>query len=147
VTLLEVVSINVHQTREVLHLEAGSATLTVTGNHRMMTPMAGCAGVPQQEVKAYQLEKGSIVMCKSKEGNIAARELTDVYVMNIEESHPALEVLEIAFKPDEPVAVYQATSTLLSKGFKKKPVRRGHRKSGSASDRCSIPNTQGEYSD
>lgn len=147
VTLLEVVSIKVHQTREVLLLEAGSAMLTVTENHRMMTPAVGCAASSQQEVKAYQLAAGDAVMCKTKEGKIVARQLTDVFVMNIEESNSASEVFEVTFKPDKPVAVFQVPSTLLSKGFKKKPVRRGHRKSGKAPDGIQMPDTEGEYSD
>lgn len=57
-------------------------------------------------------------------------------------------VLKLGFTPDLPVAVFETPPAILSHGHKK--IRRGwgaRRRSGQDNEQCSIPDTQGYYSD
>jgi len=145
VTVLEVSSVVPNKAREVLQLEAGEAKLTVTGTHRMLVPHRGDSG-KASEVPAGRLNVGDAILCKTHDGASIAQELTSVLVMVGEED---IDVLQIAFVPDVPVAVFEEPSmSLLSKGFRKKKTRRTYKQKAGRDGTDSIPDTAaGDYSD
>merc|ERR1712032_1556019 len=136
VKVLQVTHLTIHKTKELIELQAGEATLLVTHNHRMLASWP-CSEAPR-DVQAGTLQIGDSVFCKEV-GSMRLRQLTDVRVFaNDDVEH---EVYEITFSPDEPVAVFQEPSEcLLSKGYKKKAVRRGlNRGRPQRSDAISVP--------
>jgi len=145
VTVLAVSSVVPNKAREVLQLEAGEAKLTVTGTHRMLLPQSGDSS-KTSEVPAGRLSVGDSILCKTQDGAGIAQELTSVLVMVGEED---IDVLQIAFSPDVPVAALEEPSmSLLSKGFKKKKTRRTKKQKAARDETGSIPDTAaGEYSD
>lgn len=148
ITTLEVIKVMVHKSRELLYLEAGEAKLTVTGNHRMLAPQVNMVSTDAvRDVNAAVLQVGDFIICKTQDGSIP-RQLTDVCLITFEEGAEE-DVIEITFNPDEPVAVFQEpSSVLLSKGVKKKHMRRGLRKNRGHGETSSMPDTvAGEYSD
>merc|ERR1712070_74285 len=105
-----------------IELQAGTLTLVVTPNHRMLAPREGDAAVGV-DIDAGRLKMGDCVVC-SVGGERCARQLTNVNVWPV--SDDEYDVFEITFQPDEDVAVLQGPSEyFLTKGFKKKPNRRG----------------------
>merc|ERR1712032_101336 len=124
-TVLEVVHVEVHTTRELLHIEAGEAILTVTASHRIVVPSVEGGEGAFKDVIADTLEAGDSIICKAKGGQRVVQKVTSVCVLVADRAGEAKDVFEITFKPDEPVAVIQPPdSAPLSKGFKK-VVRRG----------------------
>lgn len=102
--------------------------------------------VPGGEVCAKDLKCGDPVMCS--DGTI--RHLANAREKILPES---VEMLEITFKPDLAVCVYKAPLAILTKGQKKKPLRRSRMnrrgRPGNARDEgISIPDTApGLYED
>ncbi|CAE8626579.1 unnamed protein product [Polarella glacialis] len=113
--MLEVTSIEAHLTSKllVLHIE-GCPPFTTTPTHRIMVPMYGAE---PQAVKAEDLKAGSFVLCTKS----MAQKVSLITTLCCEER----EVLAIAFKPDEPVAVFSAPSSMvMTKGLKVRATRR-----------------------
>ena len=166
-TILEVCEVpEVCRATELVHLQAGAATLRVTKDHPVQVPedqedkeyegdadkeeigVGSCKFVP-----AGSLKTGDLVMLDS--GEPAA--LTSVDVQPVE-----CDVLKLAFRPNMAVAVFSCPPCILSKGSKTKPkTRRGkmcqRRVQGSPEEElgeesadggASMPNTAGgEYMD
>ncbi|CAE7693654.1 unnamed protein product [Symbiodinium microadriaticum] len=139
------------QAKEVVRLQAGAATLRVTADHSVQVPAAdgamegGTDGGSCRYVPAGSLKPGSLVMLDS--GQPAA--LTGVASETGDH-----EVLKVAFKPNQSVAVFSCPPCILSKGANSKPAirrarmgqRRGQRSTaaGDADEgRASMPNTAG----
>jgi len=147
-TVVQVVSVVVHKSRELLEIEAGEAKLQVTGNHRIVVP-SSTQGIQEgiQDVRATDLQIGDSIICKTKEGGSARRVVTNIVLMLVDDAEE-FDVLELTFRPDVPVAVFQEPSeALLTKGFKKKKVRRTLKSKVGRNETLSIPDTAAEYSD
>merc|ERR1712217_141970 len=86
--------------------------LQVTPSHRIMVP---CEGNDSQALLACDLQAGDEVLCLSGLQKLLAisSEIADV------------DVLAITFQPDKAVAVFFPPDAILTKGAKKKQVRRG----------------------
>ena len=131
---------------EVVHLQAGAATLEVTPDHFVLTD--GLEGGAGTYVPAGTLKVGDLVMLDSGE---------PVPLTRVSVKATDCEVLKIAFDPDLPVAVFSCPPSILSKGqeqrIKPKKVRRarmcfrGQGHDQTADGGVSIPKTVGEYTD
>lgn len=90
------------------------------------------------EVPAARLREGDMILVDGQPSRL----------LQVEFIATPVTVLKIAFTPDLPVGVFQPPPTILSHGHKK--IRRGwgaRRRSGQDNEQCSIPDTQGYYSD
>merc|ERR1719198_122906 len=124
---LEVRSVTVHplQYQPLVELRAGEAVaeagvLTVTPSHRVMVQR----GTIPQTMPAGDLREGDPVYCSG--GRLAP--LTSVRIINVE-----TEVVEISFRPDEPVEAF--LPSILSKGYGwSKTTRRSRRNVRSAEE-------------
>ena len=145
-TLVKVLSVQVTcEDTQVIHLQAGAATLQVTPGHRVRVP--GMNGELDRDLalKAVSLKKGDkIVLDDGKPVELTSAEPCDA----------RLEVLEIVFSPDLPVATFSRPPCILSLGQKASAQRRGrlcHGGQGTCdqtADLVSIPPTApGEYGD
>ena len=131
---------------EVVHLQAGAATLRVTPDHLVQVHDAQGELSGSPYVPAGKLKEGDLVALDSGEPEA----LTSVNKFSLD-----CDVLKIVFEPDLPVAVFSCPPCILSKGHKKKvPPRRGgmcHRfqetVDHSADGGVSIPRTAGDYMD
>ena len=165
-TILEVCEVpEVCHATELVHLQAGAATLRVTKDHPVQVPEDQAdkdkedadkeeigVGMSCTFVPAGSLKRGDLVMLDS--GEPAA--LTSVDVQPVE-----CDVLKLAFRPNMAVAVFSCPPCILSKGSLTKPkIRRRkmcrRRGQGSPEDLgeesadggASMPNTAGgEYVD
>ena len=117
-----------HEAAEVIELVAGNASLTVSPEHRIVIPGG-------QSVQAKELDVGRKVVLT---GGIEAT-LTSF----IRRREPTT-VLKIAFTPDYPVCAFMELSGILSRGYRRRPLRRGQRRGSEASgvDTVSMPATE-----
>lgn len=119
--------------QDLVCLQTGDASLTVTASHRIMI-MRGGHKVP---APAKSLQIGDDIVCK--QGN---QKLT-----KIERTKESVPVVEITFCPDEDVEAFQRPpDVILTRGFRKAQTRRGGMKrhgsgGGVAEDCSSIPAT------
>lgn len=122
-----------HEADQLVVLHAGGATLPLTAKHRVPVVIAGGKG----EKQAKDLQKGDCVFV-----NGVPTELVEI------ETVPGkVEVLQIRFVPDEPVAVFMVPPSIDTKGHKRKPLRRSlkSRRGPRASD--DDLKTEGYYTD
>ena len=118
-----------HQVDAVIKLQAGSAFLVVSPDHRILIP-------GNKTIQAKELEEGSEVFL---DGTKATAKLTSV-----EWNLVPTMVVKIAFKPDIPVAAFMWSPSILSKGSRNKPrVRRGtSTRTPEGGDALTIPDTE-----
>lgn len=134
-TIVEVVAYpELHETDMTITLCAGSATLTVTSDHRIPTLSANGE---QADVEAAGLKPGDVVFVDG-----VPSELDTVLAEKLDYKE---QVVKLAFKPDLPVGVFARPSMISSKGDKKKALRRSmkNRRQGGLPDYETI----GEYQD
>ena len=132
---------------QVIHLQAGAATLQVTPDHLVQVPGVNGELDSDRFLKAGSLKKGDKVVLDC--GKVVELASVDPY----EDAH--CEVLKIVFSPDLPVATFSKPPCILSLGQKASaPIRRGRQCHGGqgtcdqAADRVSMPATApGEYGD
>jgi len=118
-TILEVAAIpESHKADSVIDLRAGSATLSVTKDHRI--PSVNINTGETFDVRAAELKQGDYVFVDGQRTKLT-------HVQEKTFSHE-IDVMKITFKADLPVGVFSPPPTIASKGSKKKPVRRGQNK-------------------
>ncbi|CAL1164776.1 unnamed protein product [Cladocopium goreaui] len=107
-----------HQVDSVIELKAGTASLVVSPDHRVLVP-----GFPgNKTVKAEELSEGDVVILDG----IPAR------LSSCERKTGKTLVIRLGFKPDLPALM--RPSSILSKGFRKKQLRRSLKKVSEAAD-------------
>eukprot|EP00929_Paragymnodinium_shiwhaense_P068028 TRINITY_DN34198_c0_g1_i1.p1 TRINITY_DN34198_c0_g1~~TRINITY_DN34198_c0_g1_i1.p1 ORF type:complete len:575 (+),score=102.09 TRINITY_DN34198_c0_g1_i1:52-1725(+) len=139
-SVLEVVHNPVpEQATELVELQTAGAMLKVTPSHRVTVAKASAEEHELEDVRAGDLQKGDRVI---ESGQLSA--LTSISQISL--ATPAT-VLKISFKPDKPVEAFMLPeSTIASKGYPKKEVRRGGmnkrgQPGNGANDAASVPDT------
>lgn len=113
VTVVQVVSMVTHKSRELLEIERAIIAWLCH-----VVPSSTQEGA--QDMRAMDLRIGNAIICKTKAGSSATRTVTNIVVMVADDAEE-FDVLELTFKPDAPVAAFQEPSeALLTTGFKKK---------------------------
>lgn len=133
--VLKVSSVRIHPEAEqtLVKLNTRSALLTVTASHRIMVQRTS----GPQTVAAGALKVGDEVLVA------AGHTESLVAVTSMQE---CLEIVEVAFSPDEAVEVFEPLQPgILSKGHGYPKTRRG-KKASLASSRISIPGTEDSWS-
>lgn len=117
-----------HEASEVIELAAGNASLTVSPEHRVVIPGG-------QSVQATELDVGRKVLLM---GGIEAT------LTSFNRRREPTTVLKIAFTPDYPVCAFMELSGILSRGYRRRPLRRGLRRGSEALgvDNVSMPATE-----
>jgi len=98
-------------------------------DHRILVP-------GNKTVQAMELEVDSEVILDG----------TQAKLTSMEWKHEPTMVLKISFRPDLPVAAFMRPPSILSKGSRKTPLRRGKRR-GDGGDVVTIPDTEGYLTD
>eukprot|EP00438_Fugacium_kawagutii_P019531 Skav235664 [mRNA] locus=scaffold358:936036:946571:+ [translate_table: standard] len=135
-----------HQVDSVIELKAGNGFLVVSPDHRILIP-------GNKTVKAGDLSKGNEVILEDG---------TPATLSSCEQKNGAALVLRIRFKPDLAVPAMMpqelelvkisTTPSILSKGFRNKPLRRSLKKNqrvvdDDSNDSPKVPDTEGHLTD
>lgn len=131
VTELTVVSIESNMTDTLVELCVCDPFIMydiTTPSHHVLVPGRN-SQTPYEDVQANSLRAGDLVICSDDQSRklLSVREVV---------KPGEVEVLKIVFEPDMPVAVFKPPLTILTKGNKKKKLRRGQKckKSETAND-------------
>jgi len=117
-TTVEVAAVpELREVDRVVDLQAGSALLSVTPDHRI--PMLEEAGGESCDVDAASLKPGAMIFVDGMPTPLVSK--------YDQVSDDKFQVVKIAFKPDVPVASFTCPPAISSKGSRKKPLRRGKR--------------------
>lgn len=142
--MVQVVAIEIHSGQRCKLVELsvdGRPSLTVTGNHRIVTAIRGRRTTT---ALAERLQPGGQILCSSWQGEStpAAPPAVPVVLRGVRTCTHAADVVLVRFQPDEPVEAFDLSSTILSKGHV--PLRRGRRRHRHAldADVVSIPDTE-----
>eukprot|EP00435_Cladocopium_sp_Y103_P029882 s361_g7.t1 len=114
-----------HRVDAVIELKADQSFLVVSPDHRILVP-------GNKTVQAKELEVGSEVILDGTQAKLTSMDWKSTPTM----------VLKISFRPDLPVAAFMRPPSILSKGSRKKQLRRG-KKQGDGGDAVTIPDTEG----
>eukprot|EP00435_Cladocopium_sp_Y103_P056356 s571_g19.t1 len=100
-----------HRVDSVIELKAGTASLVVSPDHRVLVP-------GHKTAKAEELSEGDEVILDGFPARLSSCEWKTGKTL----------VIRLGFKPDLPVAALMRPSSILSKGFRKKQLRRSLKK-------------------